>query len=58
MRSFHLTAISIGFGGGPRRSLASSSEPDNNFPNSIRNETTKSKTKKEQQTNNFIYVDT
>jgi hypothetical protein len=41
-----LTAISIGLGGGPRLSFVSTSRPDNILAKSIRNETTKSKTRK------------
>ncbi len=39
------TAISTGLGGGPRRSLVSTSIPDNILVKSIRKETTKSKTR-------------
>ena len=42
--NFNHTANSTGLGGGPRRSLETSPS-DNNSPKSIRNETTKSKTK-------------
>jgi hypothetical protein len=52
---FMSTASSTGFGGGPRRSFASSSMPDNNLPKSMRNETTKSRTEVEHRENKEIF---